>query len=107
MNSRLSSQASCTREVWSLAPGVVIGSNVFNLAALLGLGAVVAGEIRLYRRVIVLEELTASTLGTRYHVAEIVTGALVLAGVTSLPNAVSALYLALRGRGAATRGRAV
>ena len=30
------------------------------------------------------------------------TGALVLAGVTSLPNAVSALYLAVRGRGAAT-----
>ena len=29
-------------------------------------------------------------------------GALVLAGVTSLPNAVSALYLAVRGRGAAT-----
>jgi cation:H+ antiporter len=186
-----------------IGAGVVIGSNVFNLAALLGLGAVVAGEIPLHRRVIVLEgtvalliaglclavvlggpgpgvgllvavcvlipyvlisgvsslrlarlplpqtwlrwlsetvaeeeqelepaihpsragavdvsvavvataivvgasvamELTASTLGTRYHVAEIVTGALVLAGVTSLPNAVSALYLAVRGRGAAT-----
>ena len=186
-----------------IGAGVVIGSNVFNLAALLGLGAVVAGKIRLHRRVIVLEgtvalliaglclavvlgapgpgvgllvavcvlipyllisgissrrlaglplpqrwlrwlaealaeeeqelepaihpsragavdvsvavvataivvgasvamELTASTLGTRYHVAEIVTGALVLAGVTSLPNAVSALYLAVRGRGAAT-----
>jgi cation:H+ antiporter len=47
-------------------------------------------------------ELTASTLGTRHHVPEIVIGALVLAGVTSLPNAVSALYLAIRGRGAAT-----
>jgi cation:H+ antiporter len=47
-------------------------------------------------------ELTASTLGARHHVAEIVTGALILAGVTSLPNAVSALYLAVRGRGAAT-----
>jgi hypothetical protein len=47
-------------------------------------------------------ELTASTFGTRHHIAEIVTGALVLAGVTSLPNAVSALYLAVRGRGAAT-----
>jgi Ca2+/Na+ antiporter len=31
-----------------------------------------------------------------------VIGGLVLAGVTSLPNAVSALYLAVRGRGAAT-----
>jgi cation:H+ antiporter len=186
-----------------IGAGVVIGSNVFNLAALLGLGAVVAGEIRLHRRVIILEgtvamliatvclsvvlgapgpgvgllaamavlvpylfvsgvgaqrlgtlgvpqawvrwlaetvaeedqelepalhpprangldvgvavlatavvvgasiamELTASTLGARHHIAEIVIGALVLAGVTSLPNAVSALYLALRGRGAAT-----
>jgi cation:H+ antiporter len=186
-----------------IGAGVVIGSNVFNLAALLGVSAVVAGEIRLHRRVILLEgtvamliatvclgvvlggpgpgvgllaavavlvpyllvsgvsphrlgmfglpqawlrwlseavaeeeqelepaihppragaldvtiallatavvvgasiamELTASTLGTRDHVAEMVTGALVLAGVTSLPNAVSALYLAVRGRGAAT-----
>jgi cation:H+ antiporter len=186
-----------------IGAGVVIGSNVFNLAALLGLGAVVAGEIRLHRRVIILEgtvaitiaticlgvvlggpgpgvgllaavavlvpylvisgvsplrlarlglprpwadwlsaaiadeeqelepaihppradtrdlllallatavvvgasiamELTASTLGERHHIAEIVIGALVLAGVTSLPNAVSALYLAVRGRGAAT-----
>ena len=47
-------------------------------------------------------ELTASTLGARRHVPEIVIGGLVLAGVTSLPNAVSALYLAVRGRGAAT-----
>jgi cation:H+ antiporter len=186
-----------------IGAGVVLGSNVFNLAALLGLGAVVAGEIRLHRRVIILEgtvailiaticlavvlggpgpgvglfaalavlvpylivsgvsakrlgtfglphawvcwlseavaeedqelepaihppratgldvlvavlatvvvvgasiamELTASSLGPRHHVAEIVIGALVLASVTSLPNAVSALYLAVRGRGAAT-----
>ena len=186
-----------------IGAGVVIGSNVFNLAALLGLGAVVAGEIELHRRVIILEgtvamliatvclgvvlggpgpgvgllaavavlipylivsgvsperlgdlglprgfarwlsdavaeeeqelepavhpprgksqdvivavlatavvvgasiamELTASKWGVRHHVAEIVIGALVLAGVTSLPNAVSALYLAVRGRGAAT-----
>ncbi len=186
-----------------IGAGVVIGSNVFNLAALLGLSAVVAGEIRLHRRVIVLEgtvamliaavclavvlggpgpgvglliavsvlvpylvvsgvsaqrlgrfrlpqgwvrwlsetvseegqelqpaihplpggaldltvallatavvvgasvamELTASTLGTRHQVPGIVTGAIVLAAVTSLPNAVSAVYLAMRGRGAAT-----
>ena len=37
-----------------LGAGVVIGSNVFNLAALLGLGAVVAGRIHLHRRVVVL-----------------------------------------------------
>ena len=34
--------------------------------------------------------------------AEIVVGALILAAVTSLPNAVAAVYLAARGRGAAT-----
>jgi Ca2+/Na+ antiporter len=35
--------------------GVVLGSCPFNLAALLGLGAVVAGQIRLHRRVVVFE----------------------------------------------------
>ena len=34
--------------------GVIIGSNVFNLAALLGLGAVVAGRIALHRKVVLL-----------------------------------------------------
>jgi cation:H+ antiporter len=183
--------------------GVVMGSNVFNLAALLGLPAVVAGSIALHRRVILLEgvvavwvatgcvavvagwisasvglvlalavlvpyvvllgvrherlrriglpaawarwlraavveeereleaaihppagdardglvaaaavgvvvgasivmEQTASELGSRHGVPGIVTGALVLAAVTSLPNAVAAVYLAWRGRGQAT-----
>jgi cation:H+ antiporter len=186
-----------------IGAGVVIGSNVFNLAALLGVSAIVAGEIRLDRRVILLEgtvamliaticlsvviggpgpgiglliaacilmpylfisgvsrqrlartrlpkswvdwlseavleegqelkpaidltraakrdvmialaatavvvgasvamELTASKIGSRHHIAQVITGALILAGVTSLPNAVSAIYLALRDRGAAT-----
>jgi cation:H+ antiporter len=182
--------------------GVVIGSNVFNLAALLGLGAVVAGGIALHRNVVLLggvtglwvaagclltvlgwlppaaglimvlavlvpyavllgigrvnlgrvpvvrrfeqwlaiavhteeEELrevihpphgrrsdviiavvalavvvsasvamerAATLLGGHFGVPEIVTGGVVLAAVTSLPNAVSAVYLAARGRGAA------
>lgn len=38
----------------SVGVGVVLGSNVFNLAALLGLGALVAGRIALHRRVVVL-----------------------------------------------------
>src|SRR6266568_5565525 len=46
-------------------------------------------------------EVTATALGHRYAIAEIVTGGLVLAVVTSLPNAVAAVYLARRGRGAA------
>lgn len=37
-----------------IGAGVIIGSNVFNLAALLGLGAVVAGRIALHRKVILL-----------------------------------------------------
>ena len=37
-----------------IGAGVILGSNVFNLAALLGLGAVVAGGIALHRRVVLL-----------------------------------------------------
>ena len=182
--------------------GVIIGSNVFNLAGLLGLGAVAAGGIALHRKVVLLGGVTgiwvaavclvtamglvppaaglalvltvlvpyivvlgagrtrlgrlpvarrwenwlavaiseeeqelneairpvkgrrpdvavaaialvvvvvasvameraASSLGSHYGVAEIVTGGIVLAAVTSLPNAVAAVYLAARGRGAA------
>jgi cation:H+ antiporter len=192
----------------TVGAGVVLGSNVFNLAALLGLGAVVAGRIDLHRSVVVLGGTTAmviaaacllsvggqvpvgaglsivllvllgyvallaahqsilarlrlpqtwsnwlntaiveeeseleqairpqrgtrrdamtaatalvvvlvasvameqgaSTLGTHFGVPEIVVGGLVLAAVTSLPNAVSAVYLAKRGRGAAALSTAL
>jgi cation:H+ antiporter len=192
----------------SVGAGVVVGSNVFNLAALLGLGAVVAGQIALHRRVLwlsgtvavwvalwsllivlglfsavlglmmvagvlvpyvallgvrrtrllalplppawsrwlaaavyeedlesaeafrarrgtwrdgvvavaalavvvaasTLMERAATTLGARFGVADIVTGGLVLAVVTSLPNAVSAVYLAVRGRGTAVLSTAL
>lgn len=190
--------------------GVTLGSNVFNLAVLLGLGAAVAGRIGLHRKVIVLGgmvalwvavvsvlvvtglvppmagigvvavvfvpyvlvlaaegwparlvlrppaalarwlatavaqeeaelepalhprpgggwadgavagaalmtvvlastvmELTATTLGGRLAVPGIVTGGIVLAAVTSLPNAVAAVYLANRGRGAAVLSTAL
>jgi cation:H+ antiporter len=52
-------------------------------------------------------ERAASDLGTRYAIPEIVIGGLVLAAVTSLPNAVAAIYLAARGRGAATLSTAL
>ena len=182
--------------------GVIIGSNVFNLAALLGLGALVAGRIALHRKVVllggtvglwvavvclvsttgsippgaglaaalavllpylvllgagrarlgrlpvarrwedwlaaaiheeeqelgevihpphgrrrdvvvgaaallavvaasVLMERSATSLGAHFGVPQIITGGVVLAAVTSLPNAVAAVYLAARGRGAA------
>ena len=187
----------------TIGAGVVLGSNVFNLAALLGLGAVVAGRISLHRKVVILggtvamlvavtclfsvggqlsagaglvvvlavlvpyivllgarrsvlgrlgpeqrwtawlsaavaeEEIElkeaihprrgtsgdvvmagaalvvvvaasiamergAVSLGVHFAVPEIIVGGLALAAVTSLPNAVSAVYLARRGRGAAT-----
>jgi cation:H+ antiporter len=186
----------------TVGAGVVLGSNVFNLAALLGLGALVAGRIGLHRKVVALGgvvgtavalvcllavtglvgpsvalvlvlvvlasymvvlsghrtmlrrvglpdrslswvdaavreeevELTeavnpppatrrdvleacgalvvvvaasiamergASTLGRRFALSDLVVGGLILAAVTSLPNAVAAVYLAGRGRGAA------
>lgn len=185
----------------AVGAGVVLGSNVFNLAALLGLSALLAGRTRLHRRVIVLDgavglwvagtclasvtgalapvvallaglvvlvpyvlalagragwlsrlapggtarwlstavaeeetelaqvvrprrgtgrdlleapllllvvvvasvamERAATSLGHRWAVADIVVGGVVLAGVTSLPNAVSGFYLGRRGRNAA------
>jgi cation:H+ antiporter len=191
-----------------IGAGVVVGSNVFNLAALLGLGAVVAGRIVLHRRVVVMEgvvaswialvcllvivgvfppgaglilvvlvlmpyvvllgtpherldglrlprswlrwiqeaieesevelevafhprrgqrrdvieaialtlvvvgasvamEQTGARIGGRLHWSEAVTGGLVLAAVTSIPNASAAVYLARRGRGAATLSTAM
>jgi cation:H+ antiporter len=192
----------------AVGAGVVVGSNVFNLAALLGLGAVVAGRIALHRRVVLLEgavalwvaatsvmtivgvlppvaglvmvaavlapyvvlaavkrhqveglpvgprlrrwlrttlveeelelkgaierrrggpvdfvvallavvvvvgasvvmERAASTLGHRLQVPDIVTGGVLLAAVTSLPNAVAAVFLARRGRGPAVLSTAL
>ena len=185
----------------AVGAGVVLGSNVFNLAALLGLAALVAGRTRLHRRVIALDgfvglwiagvclaavagalspgialgvslvvlvpyvaalagrarwlgrlaprpwsrwlsaavaeeelelvqairprrgtrqdaleavvllvvvvvasiamERSATSLGRRWAVSDIVVGGVVLAAVTSLPNAVSGLYLGRRGRSAA------
>ena len=52
-------------------------------------------------------ELAATVLGRRYAIADIVVGGLVLAVVTSLPNAVTAVYLARRGRGAAVLSTAL
>jgi cation:H+ antiporter len=46
-----------------IGAGVVLGSNVFNLAALLGLGALIAGRIALHRRVILVESVVALGIG--------------------------------------------
>lgn len=49
----------------------------------------------------VVMEHAAARLGSAHAVPQVVTGGLVLAAVTCLPNAVAGLYLAARGRGAA------
>lgn len=189
--------------------GVVLGSNVFNLAALLGIGALAAGRIALHRKVILLEGATSlwivlsalllatgvlepgealvlalvgfvpycvlagsrahalsrlpighragawltsalrledlelgpvprnssgtiatdvvtilfslaavvfasvmmeragTSMGSRFHLPAIVVGAVLLAAITSLPNVVAAVYLALHGRGAAVLSEAM
>jgi len=51
-------------------------------------------------------EQTATTLGTQAGVPAIVVGGLVLAAVTSLPNAVAGIYLTMRGRGVVAMGAA-
>jgi len=191
----------------TIGVGIILGSNVFNLAALLGLSTMVAGRIRLHRRVVVFagsvalwfsvislgtvagmptglglalalavfvpyvfvsavslvtlvrlplpwrmirwlhvavaeEELelleaihpepgdwrdaavggvalavvvaasvamerSASSLGAHFGISEIVVGGVVLAAVTSLPNAVAAVYLGTRGRGSAVLSEAL
>jgi cation:H+ antiporter len=203
-----SSVSALAQRQYSIGAGVVIGSNVFNLAALLGLGAIVSGSIALHRRVVVLggvvamwvaiwclisstgatsadvglgavavallayvfilgvprttlqrlplrpswltwmtlaieeEELelkeairpprgrpldvvaagaallvvvgssvvmehSASHLGHHFHIASVVVGGVVLAAVTSLPNAVAAVHLASKGRGSAALSTAL
>ncbi len=192
----------------TIGAGVALGSNVFNLAALLGVSAIVAGRIRVHRRVVALEAVPAlaiagvavgfvclswrpwvgllavaavvvpyvalgaaperllrglgaplgvqrwlleavaeeeadlaqgihplregphdgavafvalvlvvaastameratEVLGVRWHLSQLVVGGLILAAITSLPNAVGALYLARRQRGAAVLSEAL
>jgi Ca2+/Na+ antiporter len=47
-------------------------------------------------------EHAGSAIGGRFGVPDIVTGGVLLAAVTSLPNAVAAMHLASHGRGSAT-----
>lgn len=192
----------------SIGVGVVLGSNVFNLAALLGLASIVAGTIRMHRRAVLLEgcpavwiavvtvlalsarldpvvalglvlvvivpylvmsafsagrigrlpfgtrarhwlevavaeeqaeqaqasrtsgastwdgpfallslivvviasvamERAASQIGQDFHLTSLVVGGVILAAVTSLPNAVGAVYLVTRGKGAAVLSEAM
>jgi len=64
-------------------------------------GVVLVAGIVVVAASVAMEE-TAAGLGSQAGLPAIVVGGLILAGVTSLPNAVAAVYLASRGRGAAT-----
>jgi cation:H+ antiporter len=69
------------------------------LAAVAAVLVVVAASIAMER--------SGSRLGSRHGVPEIVLGGIVLAVVTSLPNAVAGVYLALRGRASAVLSTAL
>lgn len=58
-----SSISALSQHEFGIGVGVVVGSNVFNLAALLGVGAIVARRIHLHRRVIVLGGAVALWIG--------------------------------------------
>jgi len=83
--------------------GVIIGSNVFNLAALLGLGAVVAGRIALHRRVVLLGGVVGAWMAV---VCLVMVLGLVPAGV-ALAGALAALipYLIVLGASRARLAR--
>jgi Ca2+/Na+ antiporter len=69
--------------------------------------ATAAGALVVVVTASVLMERAAVSFGQRFGIPEIIVGGLVLAAVTSLPNAVAAVYLAGRGRGAATLSTAL
>ena len=69
------------------------GTRGDTVVAMIALVVIVASSIAMER--------AASSLGREHRIAGIVVGGLVLAAVTSLPNAVAGVYLAARGRGAA------
>ncbi|MGH3259150.1 MAG: hypothetical protein ACRDOU_27755, partial [Streptosporangiaceae bacterium] len=83
--------------------GVVIGSNVFNLAALLGLGAVVAGRIGLHRKVVALGGAVA--IWVAGVCLAVVLGVLPAAAGLALALAVVALYVLVLGSGGRILGR--
>ena len=70
-------------------------------------GLLAAGATAVVIGASIAMERSASSLGSHHGVPQIVTGGIVLAAVTSLPNAVAGIYLARRGRGAAVLSTAL
>jgi cation:H+ antiporter len=77
----------------AVGAGVVIGSNVFNLAALLGLGSVVAGVVVLHRRVVLFQGVIAVWVAVTCMVT--VAGLVSVAWGLALVLAVLVPYVAL------------
>ncbi len=69
--------------------------------------AVAAGAVIVVIAASIAMEKSGARLGGHLGLSQIVLGGLILAGVTSLPNVVAAVYLAMRGRGAATLSTAM
>jgi cation:H+ antiporter len=94
-------QAAAAEEESEMEEGVLppSGSWVDALVAAGSLAVVVAASV--------VMERAAVSLGRAWSVPDIVVGALILGGVTSLPNAVSAIYLVRKGRAAATYSTAL
>src|SRR5215813_7237301 len=89
--------AALTSHQQQIGAGVVLGSNVFNLAALLGLGAVTAGQIGLHRKVVALSGTVA--VWVALVCVLVVAGAVPpLAGLV-LAAVVLALYVVVLGTG--------
>ena len=86
-----------------IGAGVVLGSNAFNLAALLGLGALVAGAIALHRRVVLMNGAVA--LGVAAMTLLAVFGALTVTVALLLVLLVFMPYLVLLGAGGAVLAR--
>jgi cation:H+ antiporter len=78
-----------------IGAGVIIGSNVFNLAALLGLGAALAGQIALHRRVVELGGGVA--LWVSLVCLAVVVGLISPLGGLVVASAAMAPYLAILG----------
>jgi cation:H+ antiporter len=89
-------QAAAAEEEAEMEEGILPepGTSIDAIVAGLSLVLVVAASV--------VMERSATSLGHRWGVPDIIVGALVLAGVTSLPNGVAGVYLVRRGRGAAS-----
>lgn len=90
LTSALAAELSGRRDI---GIGVLFGSNVFNVAALLGLSALVAGRVPLHRRVVALEGLAA--LGVAGCALALVGGAVGTAPPAAAALAVFVAYVVL------------